>query len=491
MSIKLMGILNLTARMASESQAPQSSQCRVAIIGGGFTGSILAAQLLRRDPSTFVTLVDPAPVVGLGVAYATTYASYLLNVPAGNMSALPDAPEHFVRWAQLNYDSEVAAEDFLPRRVYGQYVQSILREEERRSPYRLRIIREEAASVVHRDGTARVILAGGQSITADKVVLALGNFPAGSHRLSGMSSVGASFISHAWTLNALELQEISNKKSVLLIGSGLTAVDLVIALRAHQFTGTIHILSRHGLLPKGHTDGNTVCGAWETEFPRSMRKLLRLVREQIEIEQRRGGDWRSVIDSLRPSTSQIWQALPIAERRRFLRHVRAYWDVHRHRIAPVISAHIDSEVAGGGIQLHSGRVTGYDEERDAVVASYRDRKTGETRKICSGRVINCIGPETDCRKMASPLLQNLLGQGLVRPDPLFLGFDVAEDGALIDSSRLKSNFLYAIGPLLKGRHWESIAVPEIRVQIAELAAKLTDSNPMMLEIFEPADASLS
>src|SRR5205823_8834254 len=172
--------------------------------------------------------------------------------------------------------------------------------------------------------------------------------PAGSSRLSGMSAVGASFISHGWALNALELQEISNKESVLLIGSGLTAVDLAIALRAHEFTGTIHILSRHGLLPKGHADGNTVCAAWENEFPRSMRDLLRLVREQIEIEQRHGRDWRSVIDSLRPCTSKIWQSLPIAERRRFLRHVRAYWDVHRHRIAPVISAKSDFEVAGRG-----------------------------------------------------------------------------------------------------------------------------------------------
>src|SRR5437764_4798566 len=293
MSIKLMDILSQTARMAPELRPRQSSQCSVAIIGGGFGGCMLAAQLLRRDPSSSVTLVDPAPVVGLGVAYATTYASHLLNVPAGNMSALADDPEHFVGWAQLNYASEAAAEDFLPRRVYGQYIQSILREEDRRSPYRLQIIREEAASFVQRDGTARVILAGGQSITADKVVLALGNFPAGSHRLSGMSSAGASFISHAWTFNAFELQEISNKESVLLIGSGLTAVDIAIALRDHEFTGTIHILSRHGLLPKGHADGNTVCAAWENEFPRnefprSMRKLLRLVRERIEIEQRHG-----------------------------------------------------------------------------------------------------------------------------------------------------------------------------------------------------------
>src|SRR5438045_1247346 len=107
--------------------------------------------------------------------------------------------------------------------------------------------------------TAGVPLRGGQSITADNVVVALGNFPAGSHRLSGMSSVGASFISHAWTFNALELQEISNKESVLLIGSGLTAVDIAIALRAHEFTGTIHILSRHGLLPYRDPDVNPVC----------------------------------------------------------------------------------------------------------------------------------------------------------------------------------------------------------------------------------------
>src|SRR5947199_5485594 len=148
MSSKLMGILSPPTRMAPELRPRQSSQCRVAIIGGGFSGCMLAAQLLRRDPSTSVTLADPAPVVGLGVAYATTYASHLLNVPAGNMSAFPEDPEHFVHWAQLNHDSGIAAEDFLPRRVYGQYIQSILRKDERHSPDRLQIIREEAASVV-------------------------------------------------------------------------------------------------------------------------------------------------------------------------------------------------------------------------------------------------------------------------------------------------------------------------------------------------------
>ena len=477
--------------MPHRSQDAQPSHCRVAIIGGGFTGSILAAQLLRRDTSLSVTLIESASVAGRGVAYATSCSWHLLNVPAANMSALPEDPEHFVRWAQLNYDSGTDNEDFLPRRVYGQYIESILRQQTQQCPERFQIVCDEAQSITSANGGATIRLAGGPSISAEQVVLALGNFPPASLRLPGLTPEIVRYLPWAWSVNALELADLSQEENVLLIGSGLTSIDLAIALRAHEFSGTIHILSRHGLVPQGHKDGNVLFAKWRTEFPCSIRELVRLVRKRVEVVRYRGGDWRSVIDSLRPVTAQIWQSLSPAERRRFLRHVRAYWDVHRHRIAPAISSQIESEIASGGIRVHAGRITAYHEEEETAVVCYRERTTGNLKELRVGRVINCTGPESDCRKVASPLLQDLLRQGVVRPDPLFLGIDAAEDGAVIDAAGSKSDVLYTLGPPLKGRLWESIAVPEIRVQIAELAATLTDSEPARSETLESsAEANL-
>ena len=477
--------------MPHRSQDAQPSHCRVAIIGGGFTGSILAAQLLRRDTSLSVTLIESASVAGRGVAYATSCSWHLLNVPAANMSALPEDPEHFVRWAQLNYDSGTDNEDFLPRRVYGRYIESILRQQAQQCPERFQIVHDEAHSVARGDGAVEILLATSRSITADKVVLALGNLRPTSSHLPGITPETIRYVPYAWAVNSLELEQMSHEESILLVGSGLTSVDLAIALRAHEFSGTIHILSRHGLLPQGHKDGNVLFAKWRTEFPCSIRELVRLVRKRVEVVRYRGGDWRSVIDSLRPVTAQIWQSLSPAERRRFLRHVRAYWDVHRHRIAPAISSQIESEIASGGIRVHAGRITAYHEEEETAVVCYRERRTSNLKELRVGRVINCTGPESDCRKVASPLLQDLLRRGLVRPDSLFLGIDAAEDGAVIDAAGSKSDVLYTLGPPLKGRLWESIAVPEIRVQIAELVATLTDSEPARSEVLESsAEANL-
>lgn len=308
---------------------------------------------------------------------------------------------------------------------------------------------------------------------ADKVILALGNFPPGDPRLPGRKECSRRYVSNGWSESALE--RIAEEKSVLLVGSGLTSVDVAISLRSQKFEGKIHILSRHGLLPQQHKPNPPLTASWNRLLPRTARGLLRLVRAQVREAQEHHGDWRAVIDSLRPITQQIWQSLPLPEQRRFLRHLRSYWDVHRHRVAPEIGALLASELRDGRIEVHAGRLTEYCETPEHVEVTYRDRETGESRKLQVDRVINCTGPDVDCRRVTNPLLKNLLHQKLVRPDPLFLGLDTAQDGAVIDAHGVPSDFLYAVGPLRKGNLWETIAVPEIRVQVAKLALHLLSS----------------
>jgi uncharacterized NAD(P)/FAD-binding protein YdhS len=192
----------------------------------------------------------------------------------------------------------------------------------------------------------------------------------------------------------------------------------------------------------------------------------------VEAAERAGSGWRAVIDSLRPFTQEIWRSLSFTERRRFLRHLRPYWDVHRHRVAPVIGTRLASQIHDGQIEIHAGRIKAYAEDIDGVDVTYRDRVSGQLERLRVDRVINCTGPESDCRNVDDLLLTDLMRQKLARPDQLFLGLDVSPDGALIDAHGAASNLLYAIGPVRKGSLWETIAVPELRVQVFDLSRVL-------------------
>lgn len=443
----------------------------VAIIGGGFSGAILASELLRGgNPAITVTLIEREGCPGRGVAYSTHVAGHLLNVRAQNMSARGNDPLHFLRWAREHYSDTAQPNDYLPRRVYGKYVESTLCDAIEENPGRFEWKRDEALSIMPANSGATILLRSGCRIHSDSVVLALGNQPPNNLTLPGKNELSRRFVSNPWSVNALD--EISPENNVLLIGSGLTSVDVAISLRTRGFLGKIHMLSRHGLLPQTHKPSEHRPSRWDHLPTRGVRSLLRLIRKEIEEAEKENSDWRAVIDSIRPFIQTIWRSLPDQERRRFLRHLRAYWDVHRHRVAPEIGRLLETELAEGRLEIHGGRIMEYRETSDSVEVSYRERGHRQSKNLRIDYVLNCTGPNDDYRKVNSPLLNNLLNRGLIRPDRLFLGLDTADNGALLDSSGLPSDFLYALGPLRKGNLWETIAVPELRVQVSELALQL-------------------
>ena len=451
-----------------------NAKFNVVVVGGGFSGALLAVQLLRRNPALSVAVVDKGLAPGCGLAYGTRYSCHLLNVPAGNMSALPDDPDHFLRWAQANYGGGVQSASFLPRALYGRYVGSLLESAlGHGSTGNLQWIQGEVSSVTRKQSLLQVHLTDGSALGAQSLVLAVGNFPPANLNIPGLSPDSKRYVRSPWTATAL--RDIPKNGDVLLIGSGLTSVDLAVALKSDGFAGHIHILSRRGLMPQTHRNIGQWPQFWSEQSPRTTRGLLRLVREQAQAASDSGGDWRAVIDSLRPVTQQIWQSLSLDERRRFLRHVRSYWEVHRHRIAPEIGDVIAKLVHNRQAIVYAGRVTGYRESSDHVEVGLRDRKTRAQLVLRVDRVINCTGPETDCRRIDDPLIKSLLAQGLARPNPLFLGLDVDSKGDLIDAGSAASARLYVIGPARKGSLWETIAVPEIRTQASQLAAHLVQT----------------
>lgn len=440
----------------------------IVVVGGGFSGAVLAVQLLRRIPNLSVAVIDKGRKPGHGLAYGTPYPCHLLNVPACNMSAFPDESDHFLLWAKANYGPQIRPTTFLPRAIYGRYVRSILEEfTEHRGTPKLRWIRGEVSSVRCAQTRTLLELTDGTELNTDFVVLSVGNFPPATLKVPGLSAKSIRYVRSPWSANPL--RDIPKDGSVLLIGSGLTSVDLAVALESEGFRGHIHILSRHGLLPQTHARFTALNQPWREECPPTIRGLLHLVREKVRGASESGADWREIVDGLRPVTQQIWQSFSEAERKRFLRHVRPYWDVHRHRIAPEIGDTIAKLLHAGQLTVYAGRLTNYREFTDRTEVEFRDRETGVTRELTVDRVINCTGPETDCRRVEDPLVRNLLAQGLARPDPLFLGLDVDQHGALIHSSGTSSSSIYVIGPARKGSLWETIAVPELRVQASALA----------------------
>jgi len=460
-------------------QADARAYPTITIVGGGFSGCMLATQLLRlARGSVSVVLIDRGARPGRGVAFGTSFEGHLLNVRARDMSAYPDLPDHFVKWAQRNYRSSAKPCDFLPRRTYGDYIEAQLREAAQSHPGKIRFVQQEAVSLRRTAiGTGQPIdlgLASGETVVADKAVLALGNFPPGDLPLPGKPSDSRRYVADPWSANASI--DVGQDNSLLLIGSGLTSVDKVIELRARGFEGIIHVLSRRGLLPQSHKWIAPSPSFWNADCPRTVRELLRLIRSEVKAAEAEGGDWRSVIDSLRPVTEEIWRSLPPAEKRRFLRHLRTYWDVHRHRIAGRVADQLAQQMRRGKIQVHAGRITEYAEERNAVAVTFRDRKSGLPVTLRVNRVINCTGPECDFRRVGSKLLTDLISKKLARPDELSLGLDVSDEGAVVDANGIPSDFLFALGPLCKGSLWETIAVPEIRVQAAELAKHLIASS---------------
>ncbi|MBS1850644.1 MAG: FAD/NAD(P)-binding protein [Acidobacteria bacterium] len=453
----------------------ETGKRHIVIVGGGFSGSTLAIQLLRGSPQWNVTVIDQGPVPGRGLAYSTPYDCHLLNVCATDMTALPDEPDHFFKWVKAHHDPAVQPRTFLPRAVYGKYIGAQLERAREECAGRLAWLQDEAISL-RREGEQWLVgRKQGSVVPADTVVLALGNFPPGNPRLPGLTEQSRRYIAQPWSKNALA--DLPARGSVLLIGSGLTGVDLAIALYTEKFQGTIHFLSRHGLMPQRHELTDPWPRFWDASSPRTARGMLRLVRSQVRTAAQQGINWRSVIDAMRPVIRQVWQSLPLEERKRALRHVRSYWEVHRHRVAPEIGDRLQAMVQSGMAQLHAGRITRYTETADFVEVSYTARQSGAEHALRVDRVINCTGPATDYRKINHPLLADLFAQGLICTDELALGLQVDFDGALLDRAGKPSGALYAVGPARKGMLWESTAVPEIRVQASMLVQHLLGATP--------------
>jgi uncharacterized NAD(P)/FAD-binding protein YdhS len=399
-----------------------------------------AVHLARRG--LVVQLFEPGAEPGRGLAYGTSDPVHLLNVPAAKMSAFADQPDHFR--AALSLDAGA----FASRRDYGAYVRSILDhhagiEVQRTAVHRLE--REGEGWLLH--------LADGHKMAAAAVVLALGNEPPSVP--DGWS--GIPLIANPWSDEARDaIASLRDEDGeVLLIGTGLTMIDVILSLQAAGFRGRTLAFSRRGLLPRAHAASEPVPVAWE-ELPKgNVLALWRWLRK-------RSGQvgFRAAVDSLRPHSAGLWQGWPIEQRRRFLRHARPWWDVHRHRIAPEVAARLTHLIDAGRLEVAAGRLARHD-GNTAILATRKGQRT-----VRPWLVVNCTGPLGNIRRTSNPLLRSMLEDGLVSPDLLDLGLAADTDDRVGER-------LWALGPLTKGMYWEMTAVPDIRTQAERIAVHIS------------------
>jgi hydroxyacylglutathione hydrolase len=434
-------------------------QNTIAIVGGGVSGALTAYHLARRAVPARVVLIDPHPEVGLGLAYSTPSLQHLLNVPAGKISALPNQPEHFLRWLQTHYDPNITEADFAPRAIFGRYIQSLLA-----TAPKIEHLQTTALDC-HVQGTqAMLSLADGTKLMADAVVLATGNFnPAALPGVSKESIRNGTYCHSAWEDATYE--NLPEDAPVTLIGTGLTAVDVLLRLRERGHRGTVTMISRHGAFPNRHAPYEPLSECVIAgKAPAKVRELLAAVHKAIKA----GMPWRAVIDGLRERTNELWLALPLAEQKRFRRHLQRRWEVVRHRMAPPIADRLDEELAAGTLVRHQGSLHAILPEEGGAIVQFRTGD-GKIAEIGARRVINCTGPDMNYHRVGSPLLNSLFAQGLVVDGPLGGGLWSNQHGALRAKDSTVSSILFNIGPGRLGTLLESIAVPEIRTQAVDLA----------------------
>ncbi len=468
----------------------------VVIIGAGFSGSLTAVHLVAefaegKAPASVALVEKEISAFGRGVAYGTPCPQHLLNVPAGKMGAFPDRLDGFLRWLEAHPAATAAlglhkvdAGTFVPRMLYGKYLACLLDEATTRSDGRLRCLAGEAVDIAPVDthgGPLQVELADGRRLRAERVILALGTFPPGDPRLrDARFHRSPRYLYSPWSSETRE--RLAAAGDVLILGSGLTGLDLLLALNGRKPAGVFHVLSRHGLFPQPHRAGLVAWPAFlrAGELPKTGRAMLRLIRAQVAEAKAAGGDWRAVVDSLRPFTQEFWQGLSLPERSRFLRHLRALWEPHRHRAAPEVLAVKDELESDGKLVCHRGRIERIAEMDGGRVLEvvFLPRGAGEQRKTLRvDYVVNCTGPECNYHRLGDPLVANLFARGLARPDALMLGLDVAAEGAVRDVHGVASRRIFTIGSPQKGRLMETTAVPELRVQARDTAGRLRCQEP--------------
>jgi len=453
-------------------------ECDLVIVGGGFGGLTAMVRALGFRSGWRILIVERHPRSGPGIAYGGCDSHHLLNVPASRMGALAEDPSAFHAWLERTQPGRFAPADFVPRSLFAVYVDEVVAKA---------VASTAGSSVAPADPPAPppvfakdvlvraeplsrhvdLLFGSGDAVRTRALLMAPGLPTARAPWRAFDEDVPLVHLApDPWAPTALS--GIPSDAPVVIVGSGLTAIDIVSALRRLGHKGHITMLSRSGRLPLPHADGAVTNSEYDKALlTRGVRDALRAVRTAAKELRAQHLPWQGALDGLRPLTSSVWASWPIQQRARFMKHLRPLWEVHRHRAPRPLLDDLAAQQRAGSISIVRGTVRGLRCGPSGVIVMAHSGN-GATRELPAARVINCAGPAQGVRDTADPLIAGLLQSGVATTDELGIGLHTDAVGRLAARDGSTQERMWLVGALRRGDLWESTAVPELRAQVAQV-----------------------
>ncbi|WP_241608091.1 FAD/NAD(P)-binding protein [Rosenbergiella australiborealis] len=453
---------------------------QIVIVGGGFSGTALAIQLLRQnDDQVAITLIEPRDDLGEGVAYSTQDPAHRINVPAARMQLSEHEQGDFDRWYRqqpaFSADPASLCQDgavYPQRRQFAKYLRAQLRHALQGSSVSFQHIHDYARD--YRDGY--LYTERGAHYPVDQLVLAISHpAPVIPSVFEGVSA-DANVVTDPWQPHALT--SIDKDACIAIIGTGLTMSDVVASLRRQGHRGRIHAISRRGQLPRSNLSGPSYPEYRLSQLsssPRTVREWLKYVRQNVVIAAQQQLPWQVVVDDVRRQGQAIWQQFDLAEQRRFLRHLRPWWDVHRYRIAPQVARVLADCLASSQLQIHAARLRAVYRVADQFALTL-DLRRGGTKKLLVDNIVLTTGPAHQQLIASQPLLTSLQAQQLITPDPLGLGIAVNAQSQAITPAGEVNTRLFVVGPAARGRFGELMGLPQVADHAQSVAMQLVNRS---------------
>jgi uncharacterized NAD(P)/FAD-binding protein YdhS len=449
----------------------------IGIIGGGFSGTMTAIQLLLKSKDVSIKLINSGHPLLSGVAYSTKHKEHLLNVPAGKMSAYNDQPDHFTNWllSKAEYKeliSDPVSAAYVPRMLYGRYLDEIF------SPFlkndRLEIIDSKALDVDYINNSYKILLENKRTIEASSIVYAMGNFLPAAPKISECSALeNDNYFPDPW--NDSYLKGISSSENILLMGTGLSMIDCMLSLTANGYEGKIHAVSPRGYLPETHTAYVKYRDFYDQLKNRDLYAIFRTIRKHVQEASMKNIPWQSVIDAVRPYATDIWLNLSFSDKRQFISHLRHIWGVARHRLPSPIHTKMMTLIRSGKMEVTAGRLLSIDIKNDNFLVSVKRRKDQKLHSFEISRIVNCTGPQINFSEINDELIRNLISKSLLLPDDLKMGIRALPDGRVLNYEGDPVLNSYAVGSLLRGVLWETTSVPDLRINAENVAKQIIAS----------------